>query len=97
MATFSAKITNTDGTVPLDKSYTISDELIVHFIEAYASVYTPPANEDGTPGDPYTQPEICEKWVDGLVEGSKNFVASYLREKAQKDALAKLPELVIAS
>jgi hypothetical protein len=95
MATRRVTITNTDGSVAVDKSYTIADELVPHYIEAYGSVYTPPAKEDGTPGDPYTQMQICEKAEDGIVEGQKVFVQGYLREKAEKKARAELPDITI--
>ena len=41
VATLKATITNTDGTTPLDKSYTIDDAMIPHLIAAYVAIYTP--------------------------------------------------------
>jgi hypothetical protein len=96
MATRRVIVTNTDGTVPVDKTYTISDELIPYYIEAYASIYKAPLNEDGTPGVPFTQMQVCEMIEDGIVEGLKNFVQSYLLQKSQEAAVASLPELAIS-
>ena len=95
MAVLTIKIANSDGTIPLEKNYKIDDALIVHFIEAYSTVYKPPHSEPGASVPPYTQIEICERWADGLLEGSKAFVASYLRQQAQEAALSTVPDLTI--
>ena len=97
MATLNMKLTNTDGTIPLNKNYTIDDSLVPYFLAAYGSVYVPPANSDGTPSTPYTNPQICELWADGIVEGVKNFVNSYLVEQARQQALANVPALNVTT